>query len=108
MGRERSMPVETVRVLRVGPCLGNRPAGKTAFAAQGQSLSPSSPRHQLFPIEERSAAVAGRSSFVGREMHLDCFFFFKTLFLERIGQSLRLNRILIKSVRVIRPFARLR
>jgi len=27
MGRERFTPVETVRALRVGPCLGNRPAG---------------------------------------------------------------------------------
>ncbi len=60
MGRERSMLVEMVRALRVGPCLGDRPAGNTAFVAQGQSFSP---RHQLFPIEERSAAVAGRSSF---------------------------------------------
>ncbi len=95
MGRERSMPVETVRALRVGPCLGDRPAGNTAFVAQGQSFSP---RHQLFPIEERSAAVAGRSSFVGLQSQLNHSCIFKTLFSERIDSFLRLKMILVERV----------
>jgi hypothetical protein len=85
MGRERSMPVETVRALRIGPCLGNRPAGNTAFVAQGQSFSP---RHQLFPIEERSAAVAGRSSFLGLQMQLHILLLFKRFRFQRITSSL--------------------
>src|SRR4029077_7212632 len=43
------------------PCLGNCPRA-TQHSRLGGSLF--SPRHQLFPIEERSAAVAGRSSFM--------------------------------------------
>ncbi len=58
MGRGRSMPVETVRALRVGPCLGNRPAGKTAFAAQEQSFSTQAPT-----LPHRGTLGGGRRAF---------------------------------------------
>src|SRR5438094_4289110 len=50
--------------LTVDPCLGDRLTGGTALRL-GSSLY--HPRHQLFPIEERSAAVAGRSSLMSRQ-----------------------------------------
>lgn len=58
MSRERSMLVEMVRALRVGPCLGNRPASKKAFAAQEQSFSTQAPT-----LPHRGTLGGGRRAF---------------------------------------------